>query len=774
MKKIVIIVLSVVVVLFAGVAVAPFVIDLNKHKEKIVGLAKPYLARDFDFAGIKLTLLKGLGAEIEGLRIAENPEFGKGDFLNMGRLRVKVKFLPLLRKEIQIKELILDKPVVQLIKNAKGEFNFNDLMGSQEENKSEESENAGNTGNARKKDKEEKKDDDKSAGQSEDALFAGLAVSTFTLHQGRIDFVDEFTQQGTSATTTIDLLDMKFTDVSLDNPINLSMAARLPDGTKQNFVIEGALGPLGKTMDIKRLFVDITLRINDLSLDRIVALYPSIKERLPKGADFSGLLGMEMISKGNIENLDVRCTMDLKDLDMVYGETFRKPRLVPCQISIKARKTGEDIQLDPGNITMHTLSLTASGKVHGFDNPQFDLSVETGDTSLKGWESLIPALKEYEPEGNFVLRTAVKGTLADTVADIQFASPRLAFKLPQSAGESKKASAGKSFFESMDMKVQAVKKNNDIKGTGNLGVAKGEIQAAAFEKMQAQFDYQNEILGIQGFEVHIMEGDVSLSGTVGTRDMQWNVKPVVKNINMAEAVDTFTQYAGMFKGTFSGSFTASNSGGDKENGDLNASGSFQIAQGEIMNVNLVDTVMESLLGIKGVSAFLKKEGTELAKQKITRFDSMDGDFSLATNKIKLKKVTLHNIHTVEITSSDAVINGLIDYPADTLDLKGKLILSQEYSARLAKKVEPLNALLNPENRMVLPITIIGSLSKPTPILDIPYVTSATTKYYGKKELEKLGEKIGLPKKDDKDQKGGDKDQKRKELPFGDILKDILK
>lgn len=771
MKKIVIIVLCVIFVLFAGIAVAPFVIDLNKQKENIIKLAKPYLARDLDFTGIKLTILKGLGAEIDGLRIAENPEFREGDFLNLGRLRVKVKLLPLLRKEIQIKELILDKPVVQVIKNAKGEFNFHDLMGSQEEDTSEEPEDAGS---AQKEDRKDRDSDEKSTGKSEDALFAGLAVSTFTLHQGKIDFVDEFTQQGTSTATTIDLLDVKLTDVSLNNPIHLSMAARLPAGTKQNFVIEGALGPLGKTMDIKRLFADITLRINDLSLDRIVALCPSIKESLPKDASFSGLLGMEMISKGNIDNLDVRCAMDLKDVDIVYGETFRKPRLVPCQISIKARKTGENIQLDPGNITMHTLSLSASGKVRGFNNPYFDLSVETGDTSLKGWESLIPALKEYEPEGSFVLRTAVKGTMADTVADVQFSSPRLVFKLPQSAGESQRASTAKSFFESMDMKVQAVKKHDDIKGTGSFGVAKGEIQSAAFEKMQAQFDYQNEILGIQGFQVHIMEGDVSMSGTVETTDMQWNVKPVVKNINMADALDTFTQYAGLFKGTFSGSFTASNSGTDKKTGDLNASGTFQIDQGEIMNVNLVDTVMESLFGIKGVSAVLKKEGKKLADQKITRFDSMDGDFSLSSNKIKLKKVALYNIHTVEITSSDAIFNGLIDYPADTLDLKGKLILSQEYSARLAKKAEPLNALLNPENRMVLPVTITGSIRKPTPILDIPYVTSATAKYYGKKELEKLGEKIGFPKKDDKNQKGEDKDQKRKELPLGNILKDILK
>jgi len=130
MKKIIVIVLSLVFVLIVCAVVTPFLIDLNKYKGKFIDLAKPYLARDLDFDSIELTILKGLGAEIQGLRIAENPEFGKGDFLNLERLRIKIKLFPLLRKQIQVKELILDKPVVRLIKNTQGEFNFTDLTGS--------------------------------------------------------------------------------------------------------------------------------------------------------------------------------------------------------------------------------------------------------------------------------------------------------------------------------------------------------------------------------------------------------------------------------------------------------------------------------------------------------------------------------------------------------------------------------------------------------------------------------------------------------------------
>ena len=130
-RKIIIIALWVILPLIACVIAAPFVIDLNNYKGKIVNIAKSSLGRDMDFDNIELSLLSGLGADIHGLRIAENPAFGKGDFVSLERLQLKIKLLPLLKKQVQVGELILEKPRIQLIKNKKGEFNFNDIAGSQ-------------------------------------------------------------------------------------------------------------------------------------------------------------------------------------------------------------------------------------------------------------------------------------------------------------------------------------------------------------------------------------------------------------------------------------------------------------------------------------------------------------------------------------------------------------------------------------------------------------------------------------------------------------------
>ena len=124
MKKAIIIGLSVVFSLLIAAVALPFVIDLNKYKGTVKEQAKPYLPRDFDFSSMDLTILKGFGVEMKGLRIGENPAFGKGDFLNLGRLDVKVKLLPLLKGQLEVEKVILNKPEIHLFRNAKGEFSY--------------------------------------------------------------------------------------------------------------------------------------------------------------------------------------------------------------------------------------------------------------------------------------------------------------------------------------------------------------------------------------------------------------------------------------------------------------------------------------------------------------------------------------------------------------------------------------------------------------------------------------------------------------------------
>ncbi len=878
MKKIIIIVLGVVFALLACAVAAPFVINLNKYKGKIIEIAKPYLPRDFDFGSVELTIMQGLGMEIRDLRIGENPEFGQGDFLKLERLHVRLQVLPLLKKQIQVKELTLDKPTVRLIKNSRGEFNFQDLTQSPPPEQQTQKMDAGGAAPG-----------GETKGGS--AILAGFLVSNLVLNEARIDYIDESASQGVS-TTTVDLLDLRLTDVSLNRPIEVFMAACLPGGTRQNAKIKGTLGPLGDAMDMKRLFIDATVSLQELNLgnfapylpaglpmnpvqgtagmdisikgsmaagissegkiqcedlvlagkdgnaspgkttfalqekidfdweqgvvdigaldvsmnesaisitgkvegfssepkwdvalkaqnlsaDTVFAFYPSVTNALPKDASISGTMGMDLTSKGDMDGLDADATLTMNDMEIAYGETFHKPKSVPLQIVVKANKSGDAIQFNPASVALHTMKVTAVGKITGLSSPQFDLLVGTNDVPCQGWGNLVPAIKDYGLDGTIALKSTLKGSLDDAAVQLEISSPRIEVALASQESE-----PSKNVFESFSMKAQAEKKQDGVRGDGSLEISKVEMMSSSFEGVLAEFNYRDNFLDINKFAAHALQGDVSMTGSFDLNRLFWNVKPTITNIDVLEAIDTFTQYKGIMKGRLSGSFAASGPVKNLQKNAINAGGTFKLEQGEITHTNLVDTVIEALGNLKGVSEYLAKEIEKRDTQKATQFDSMDGDFAMSRGIVALQKLDLHNIHTAKSSDSQASFQGQVNLDAGNLNLKGKITLSQEHSAKLAKKAEPLSSLLTPDNHMILPITITGSLSRPIPFLDTSYVLTAVAQYYGKKELEKLesklgdkiGDKLGLPKKDEKEQKKGDKEPK-KVSPIGDFLKGILK
>ncbi|MFO0793982.1 MAG: AsmA family protein [Candidatus Brocadiaceae bacterium] len=743
MKKAIIIGLGVVFSLLIAAVVLPFVIDVNKYKGTVKEQAKPYLPRDFDFSRMDLTILKGFGVEMKGLRIGENPAFGKGDFLDLGRLDVKVKLLPLLKGQFEVKKVILNKPEIRIQRNKQGEFNYSDLVGSTQSEKPD-------------GDKTQQK---KKSGNG--SMLAGLLVSELAIRQGTISFIDEF-RQPSPVTTTIDLLDFELKDVSFDKPIHMSIATRLPGGKDQNFKMKGNLGPLGETMDFNKVFMDIALSLKDFSIDKFKSFLPE---------------NMLSYSAGSVVNMDVRLKGSRASGISSEGEiqmeksaeaTEKKKHAAAMRLSLKEKM---NIALGRGNVDIEQLDLnlketkvSMKGKVEDFNSkPQWDLTFQSQSLNP---DDIIAFYPSAMPEGMRVsglidFEMVSKGNLDELQADGTLKTQNL--KIFQSG-----TSTG--FVKGLSMDFKGQKKQGMMAGNGKIEIKEGDMQSVAFEEMNSQFDYQNDHLKIQSFQTRAFQGEVSMTGDVETKNLQWTMKPILKNIDMEKVVDAFTRYKGLFDGKFSGSFTASGTGFGNLAESANANGAFKIDNGKLKNFNLVDTVLESLFDYKGVSQYLTSSKGELSKQKLTRFDALDCKFNKARNMVNITDMALKSIHTAKDTAADAFFNGSIDMKSQGLDLKGKIVLPPKYSGELVKKAEPFQALLDADKRMALPLSIGGSLSSPRPMLDSSYVATAMAKYYGGKELEKglekLGKEIGLPK-------DALKDKKSIEQPVENLIKDLF-
>ena len=858
MRKIIITLSSVFVFLLITVAIAPFVINLNKYKDRIITLAKPYLNREFDFEDVKLTLISGLGVEINELRIADNPEFGSEDFLSLQSLRIKVALFPLLKKKIQIKKLIMDEPVVCLVRNSKGEFNFSDMVNDAEEDEKPQVKD--------EKRKEKKSGSEKKPASEHNIFLAGLMVSQCAVYNGQINFLDNFVHD-TPVTMVFDALNIELKNVSLYKPIRVYVSACLPGKAEQNLLIKGMVGPVGENMDIAGLAMDmhvsvqnvflhkfapyipdglmisplegilsmtanmkgsvhsgldlesviqgeklvmsindsnekiqnlnitlkkkikyddrkgdigfqqldLTLNDNNVSLTGTIenvktdpqwdvtlmakmnapgeafALYPVLKEALPQDFQFTGPLNMEITSSGSMDAMQISGHTEMTGTEIIYGEIFKKQKNIPFQISLKANKISDIIQLETFVVNLQNASLNSSGSIEGLANPRFDLVSTTNEFSLNGWDAIVPLMKEYEPEGSVSIKNYMKGNLDDAFVNLHVSSPKLLFKFPASSDkkEDENTKQRKDVAELIRFELLAKKRADNITADGGLEMGKGRILDINFEEAKGKYSFQDDILKIQSFQMRTFGGDISLTGNYDFKSMQWDASPIINAVRIEGVVDAFTQYRGMMKGVFSGSFDMGGSLGKNDKMVTNADGSFRLLQGEIENVNFMETIIDSLLGIKEVYKYAGEKKDVLEKYEVTRFDALDGEFSLLNDMLDLKKCYLENVYTPDAPGSDAKLKGDINVDTGNLDLSGKVILSSEHSEKLTKKVKPLKALLNEKGNIVLPVTVTGTMSKPKPLLDTSYVLNAMMNYYGKEELgkglDKLKEKLGLEK-----------------------------
>jgi AsmA protein len=115
--------LGVVGLLLATVLIVPTFIDLGLFKSTYLPLVEDALNRRVDVNEVRLSLVPTPSIRLSSLRVSDGPTPADNTFFSAQQVRLQLKFLPLLRGRFEITELILEKPVFNLMKQADGSFN---------------------------------------------------------------------------------------------------------------------------------------------------------------------------------------------------------------------------------------------------------------------------------------------------------------------------------------------------------------------------------------------------------------------------------------------------------------------------------------------------------------------------------------------------------------------------------------------------------------------------------------------------------------------------
>ena len=213
MRKAAIVLGIIILVVVVAVLVFAATFDVNRYRGTIQAELQKRLGRNVTLGDMHLSVFPPR-FRVQDLAIADDPAFNpQKPFVAAQELDVSVKLLPLLHKTVEIDSLELRRPNVELIKNAKGAWNFASL---------------GNSSASAPQ----------PSGKSSQEQFS---LGKLTITDGQLALTD---MQTHSPRTVYDHIDVTLKDYAPDRPFSLDAAAHLPGPGNQEVRLQGDGGPI--------------------------------------------------------------------------------------------------------------------------------------------------------------------------------------------------------------------------------------------------------------------------------------------------------------------------------------------------------------------------------------------------------------------------------------------------------------------------------------------------------------------------------------------------
>lgn len=258
-------ILVVILLLFGG---ALGVYSLNslliRNKAYILQQLEHNIGRKISAQGVQVTFIPAVGLHLKDFAMADDPAYLSGPFISAENLTVRFKFLPLLLRQLRIRQIILDALVINIVRNNVGNYNFSSLG----------LENTSDRGLGRSED------------SSAPATHHAPPLTTISLIQvsnGTIRYRD----QKNGGDLTVSQIDLRIADLDHNDFFNLELAMAV-FAAKQNFWIKTAISPLNRR-SVRDVKFEGELRFDDLDMGKVRAALPMIRKELPKALDLGGV-----------------------------------------------------------------------------------------------------------------------------------------------------------------------------------------------------------------------------------------------------------------------------------------------------------------------------------------------------------------------------------------------------------------------------------------------------------------------------------------------------
>ena len=687
--------LLVIVVVIAAI-VLPMVIDPNDYKDEIAATVEKQTGRTLSIEGdLTLSVFPWLGVDIGPTQISNAAGFEAPYMARMEAVQVRVKLLPLLRKQLEVDTIRLSGLRLNLGKDKQGKTSWEDISAHLEK-ESKQAQQPGGAG-------------DKSGDKATAASLDNLAIGGIEVSDAQLHWDDRSTD------SRYEINELSFTTGAIEPGESFALDL--------DFKVAATQPPVNGQLE--------------LSGDVLVAA--ELDAVTITGATFGLDIKGEAVPGGE---LTATMTTDFK-LDLT-AQTLSLPaiKLEVMGLSISgnvegAAITGEDPRFN-GKLTFAEFVPRKLLQSLGQENPQTADSDVLGkadatltwDASLQHFAAtaLTLHLDDSTLEGNARIESFDAPAITFTAALDQFNLDR--YLPPEAkAGADTKTADNKVAKTSTDkdeaLPLEALRQLNL---DGRLGI--GHLQAFNLRSrdIEIQVKSKDGLLKINPLGAKLYDGAVQGDITLDVRKdtPRFSINETLTGVQAGPLLKDLTgkeQLLGTasIKANLSGTGTSS----EQIRQTLNGTAGFEFTDGAVKGVNIASLIRSAQAKIKGQPAPKETEPNQ------TDFALMKGTATITNGKVKNDDLLLKS-PLLRITGA-----GKVSLPEETIDYTLTTKFVGSLKGQGGEDVAELKGV-------AVPVHVGGTFSKPTYVPDLAAVLSDAAKAEVEKkvEKEKLQKKLG--------------------------------
>ena len=225
-------------------------------------------------------------------------------------------------------------------------------------------------------------------------------------------------------------------------------------------------------------------------------------------------------------------------------------------------------------------------------------------------------------------------------------------------------------------------------------------------------------------------------------DRTFNLRLTTTNLNVQQALAAQkSRAAGTVRGLLTGNIQVAGAGSSfgQIEPRLHGTGAMNLSEGKLVGVNIVGQALQKTDNIPTIGAIVP---AAVVARHPALFRSSDTDIQNASLTFILQGPRLIT-HDLNLAAADYSLLGDGWFDTDkNVDLAARILLSKAFSSELIAAKHNVAYITNPDQRVELPLRIVGHLPKPAIMPDITLLAQRAATHAAQREVGKLIGKRG--------------------------------